>query len=622
MAKTVNDIMERLHGMTMTREMAARADAIDVEQRTAELTFSSEAPYNRWFGDEILSHEKDAVDMTRLGSIGVLLWNHNSDTPIGRVETAWIGDDNRGHAIVRFDKDDESDRIFQKVQNGTLRGVSVGYRIQEFTELKENEVSANGRFHGPAYVASKWEPLEISIVSVPADSTVGVGRSISLHEGEEKTMETNPKQCAQAPQTMQDAPLERNDSIQQAIEAERKRVGAIHDLCRSFDMAEDENTYISAGHSVEEVRGFILDKLAKQRKPTNITVTADEKTKFRRAAIDGLALRAGLIVEKPADGYEEFRGKSLMRLAGEVYERETGMSSGRLDDETLIRSVFGQGTGAFPNILADVSRKAVMKAYDEYPTTYQYWTSKGSNPDFKPSHRVGLGAADGLLPMTENGEFKNAEVTDFGAQTEVHTWGRKYSITRKAIINDDLNLLSTLPARYGAAIRRQINQLAYGALTGTADLFKAANKNNGTGEISIDSLAAAKVAMAKQRDPSNKFYINAQPVYLIVPVELETKAGQLIGSLVDPTKANNTPNPFANRLTVIADPNLTDPEAWYLAAAPGTIPGIEVTYLNGKDTPTVESRVDFDVLGMETRIYMDFAVNVIDFRAFYKSTGK
>lgn len=106
--------MERLHEMTMTRKLAARADAVNDAERTAELTFSSETPYKRWFGPEILDHSEGSVDLTRLQEIGVLLFNHEPDHPIGRVEKVWIGDDSRGHALVKFDTDEESDRIFKR----------------------------------------------------------------------------------------------------------------------------------------------------------------------------------------------------------------------------------------------------------------------------------------------------------------------------------------------------------------------------------------------------------------------------------------------------------------------------------------------------------------------------
>lgn len=603
--------LERLHEMTMNRELAARADSVDEKERTAALTFSSEAPYERWFGPEILDHAPGAVDLSRLEEIGVVLWNHDADAPIGRVERVWIGDDARGHATVRFDTDEESEKIFQKVKNGFLRGVSVGYRIKEFLQLKENEVSADGRFKGPAVVVTKWEPLEISIVSVPADAGVGVGRSIEKLKEKENDMEEkkNP--------VMDDE--KRKQEIAEAVEAERKRAVDITALCRSFDLSPD--TYITGGMTMDEARAAVLDELAKKKSPVDVEVKADEGEKFRAAAVDGVAMRAGIDVDHPADGAEAFRGMSLLRLAEDICERETGKNA-RGDSDTLLRSVFSGGSGAFPNILANVGRKALMKAYTEAPSTFQYWTSKGSNPDFKPTARVGLGAADELLPMTELGEFKNSEITDYGRETTVHTFGREWSLSRQAIINDDLSALARLPAAYGAAARRTINKKVYELLTKGTGLFTSANKNTGTGALSIESLKAAKAAMAKQKDPSGKTYLNIQPVYLIVPSEMEVEAATLIASAVDPTKNNAYPNPFANRLTIVADPNIEDTKAWYLAAAPGVLPGIEVTYLNGAENPTMRTFTDTDVLGIKYQIYLDFGVNLLDFRAFYKSTGE
>jgi len=102
----------------------------------------------------------------------------------------------------------------------------------------------------------------------------------------------------------------------------------------------------------------------------------------------------------------------------------------------------------------------------------------------------------------------------------------------------------------------------------------------------------------------------------------EVVAAQLINSVVDPTKANATPNPFANKLTVVSDPELTNKEEWYLAAAPGILPTVEVTYLNGNEAPTMESHISFKNLGIEWRIYLDFGVNLLDFRGILKSSGK
>ena len=144
-------------------------------ERKFTLSFSSEEPYERWFGLEILDHAPGAVDLQRINEIGCLLFNHNRDAVIGKVNRAWL-DGNRGMAEVEFDTDEQSEVIFQKVKSGTLKGVSVGYRIDSLEEVQAGKTSADGRFTGPCEIARKWWPFEISIVSVPADATVGVGR--------------------------------------------------------------------------------------------------------------------------------------------------------------------------------------------------------------------------------------------------------------------------------------------------------------------------------------------------------------------------------------------------------------------------------------------------------------
>lgn len=157
--------------------MAATLQRMEGEgnERKFTLSFSSEEPVKQWYGMEILDHSPGAVDLTRLNEIGCLLFNHNRDAVIGKVNRAWI-DGNRGCAEVEFDTDEQSEIIYQKVRSGTLKGVSVGYRIDSLEEVMAGKTSADGRFTGPCEIARKWWPFEISIVSVPADATVGVGR--------------------------------------------------------------------------------------------------------------------------------------------------------------------------------------------------------------------------------------------------------------------------------------------------------------------------------------------------------------------------------------------------------------------------------------------------------------
>lgn len=163
----------------MTRELTThsiRTVEGTGNERKFILSFSSEEPYTRFYGTEILDHSEGAVDLSRLNEIGVLLFNHDRNTVIGKINRAWI-ENNRGQAEVEFDTDDKSEIIYQKVKSGTLKTTSVGYVIDSYEDVSVNKTSKDGRFKGPAVVAVKWTPFEISIVSVPADPTVGVGRS-------------------------------------------------------------------------------------------------------------------------------------------------------------------------------------------------------------------------------------------------------------------------------------------------------------------------------------------------------------------------------------------------------------------------------------------------------------
>ena len=178
--KVQNRAREQPVNVASTREfIKGNIRAIEGEgnERKFILSFSSEEPYERWYGTEILDHSDTAVDLKRIQEIGCLLFNHNRDEVIGKITKAWI-ENNRGMAEVEFDTDEKSEIIYQKVKSGTLKGVSVGYNIDAWEEVLANKQSADGKVTGPAFIARKWAPYEISIVSVPADPTVGVGRDL------------------------------------------------------------------------------------------------------------------------------------------------------------------------------------------------------------------------------------------------------------------------------------------------------------------------------------------------------------------------------------------------------------------------------------------------------------
>ena len=169
----------------MSRELSFRAMEGEGNERRFEISFSSEEPYERWFGIEILDHSEGAVDLTRLQEMGVVLYNHNRDIAIGKVVSVSI-EEGRGKAVIEIDTDEESEKIYQKMVSGTLKGVSVGYIVNNWEEVAAGNKSEDGRFQGPCSIAKKWIPYEISIVTVPADISVGVGREMEENTAESK----------------------------------------------------------------------------------------------------------------------------------------------------------------------------------------------------------------------------------------------------------------------------------------------------------------------------------------------------------------------------------------------------------------------------------------------------
>ena len=163
-------------GDKLDRAFLVKREAINVEARTVELAFSSEAPYERWWGIEILDHNASSIDLTRLNSHANLLCDHDTRDVIGVVESVSIGLDKVGRAVVRFGKSARAEEVFQDVVDGIRKNVSVGYMINE--AVLEAVTGDPGEDDAEdTYRVTSWTPFEISLVSVPADFKVGVGRS-------------------------------------------------------------------------------------------------------------------------------------------------------------------------------------------------------------------------------------------------------------------------------------------------------------------------------------------------------------------------------------------------------------------------------------------------------------
>jgi len=613
----------------LRRSFSVETRAIDEENRTVELSFSSEAPVERWYGREYLLHEEGAVDLTPLVNAGSVLRNHDPDQIVAKPVRVWIDPETKkGRAIIQFGTTDLAERTFQEVREGLLRGVSVGYRIKEYRWLEEDEVWE--RFEGPGIVATRWDVLEISLVSVPADHTVGVGRSAKTNEGgnamPEKTQEQVPEEREPQPSTPDPA---------EVLKQERERVRAIRELGRQFNLDELANKLIDEGVSLEEARAKFLEELAQRKQPVGPSVSAhvveDERDKIRAAAVDGIRLRAGWKIEKPAEGAERFRGMTLERLA-EYCLRKAGVNTEGLTRVQLVQRAFSHSTSDFPNILMDAVNKSLLDAYREVPTTYRQWTRVVSASDFKKKYVVRLGSFSELGLVPEGAEFKEKTVSEEKEEYSIATYGALFSITRQAIINDDLDAFSRIPQQLGRAARRTIEKTVYGILNSNPNmsdgnpLFSSAHNNVGTaGAISNTTLKEIRKLMGQQKDPDGNL-IYLRPGYIIVPPAIATDAMEWMNSTFFPGKSNNQQNIWKGWADVIETPYVSadaggSDTAWYVIADPMLIDTVEVAFLDGQEEPTIETERGFGVDGVRFKVRLDFGAAPIDWRGMYKNPG-
>jgi HK97 family phage major capsid protein len=265
------------------REATFDRSAVNEEARTVELCFSSETPVERSFGLEVLDHEH--ADLSRLNDGGPLLVNHNPDDVVGVVESARVDPDKRARAVVRFGNSQRAKEIFQDVKDGIRKAVSVGYRLGELVRKESIE--------GVAALRLGFTPLEVSIVSIPADATVGVGRADTTSTQQPTTMAT----------LITTPDLDETKLRAETLKGEQKRTSELLAMGKRFNALDEATGFIGEGKSVEDFRAWILDNrfntTAQPKVDPNIGMSDKEKDGFSIIR----AIRT-LASGKPLDGLE------------------------------------------------------------------------------------------------------------------------------------------------------------------------------------------------------------------------------------------------------------------------------------------------------------------------------
>lgn len=414
---------------------------------------------------------------------------------------------------------------------------------------------------------------------------------------------------------------------------EQTRLNGIKDLFAMFGGRHNDlmiTCLADASCSVEKAREQLLNTVAQQQNPEpsnkdNAHIYAGNGN------IVGDSVRASVMARAGYQDYEKdnaFNSMTLRELArASLTERGVGVAT--YNPMQMIGMAFTHSTSDFGNILLDVANKAILLGWEENDETFEKWTKKGQLSDFKTAHRVGLGAFPSLRQVREGAEYKYVTLDDKGETIALATYGELFSITRQAIINDDMNMLTDVPMKFGRAAKATVGDLVYAVLIDNEKmsdkkaLFSADHKNMITGGMDVETISAGRTAMRQQKEGERT--LNIRPAFMLVPTTLETQAIQVVksGSVKGADVNANIINPVRDLAEIIAEPRLDDASEkdWYMASRQGS-DTIEVAYLNGIDVPYIDQLEGFTSDGVTTKVRIDAGVAPVDYRGLLKVTGK
>jgi hypothetical protein len=625
---------------------------LDKDNRTIEITWSVGAQvrrYDWWDGEyfiEELSMQSSAVRLDRLNSGAPFCRDHESESvldALGVVEKAWITN-GVGGALVRFSKRADVEPIYQDVIDGILQNISVGYYPLKMEEQREKRDGMS------VFLVTDWEPFELSLVTIPADTAAKVRsgektNSVIIETLRGKEMDKDPETQRSATEPAeQPKPAATNNvvDLEQARKAskaegaaeERERIAAIRTFAKKARGVDDAfvDDLIARGLSASDAQAKILEKWTAitdtEQHRGDTSVTKDERDNFIEAGVQALRARSGL---EKMDGGNEFRGMRLTEIAKLCLERG-GISVKGMNELEMVKRSFTQSTSDFPVLLETAMHKTLQNAYAIAPDTWSRFCSVGSVSDFRAHNRYRLGSFGNLDSLGELSEFKNKSIPDGERSTiTAGTKGNLINISRQTIINDDLSAFINLSAMLGRAGRRTIEADVYALLASNPvmfdgiALFHASHGNLAASGsvVSVASIESSRIAMAMQKDISGNDFLDLRPALWLGGMAAGGQARVTNDAQYDPDTANKLQAP--NRVRglfrdVIDTPRITGTD-WYTFADPSEAPVIEVAFLNGEQSPFLDRQDGFEVDGIQWKVRLDYGVAAIDYRGAYRNPG-
>ena len=592
----------------MLTRAESRLSSFDPEQRTVDVVLATETPVRRrtWdvgVYDEILVVNRSSIDTSRLESMA-LVDSHDTysglESRIGSVLPGSLRfEGNTAIVTAKLSRNPKGDAVFRDLEDGHTLSASVGYRILAQTKT---EAPAGGT---ATIRATKWLPVELSIVSLPADPNAST-RSIEGH---------------QMPDTTTTAPTQ--------TRAERN--GQIRSLAKSLGLQQrwiDEQ--IDSERTADEINAAALAAVQARTAATgavqSVQVGEDhsDPDAIRTAMGDALAHRLAPGAVKLEGRATEFRSYRILDMVADMAAARGERVNARNQDELLERAVGAHSSSDLPKLLSAAANKALLGQYAIEAPTYRKWAARKPFVDFKAHQFLRIGDFPAFKEIKEAGSVKYGSISENAESVTAKEYGSGVAIGRRALINDDLSALSDFSSTMAIRAANDENKLVYGvliangALSDSVALFHGDHANLPTaGALADGTLGAAILALRSQKSLDG-MQLNLSPAYLVVGPALEVTARKLL-TAVNATKTSDI-NPWANVAELVVDANLGATE-YYLFASPSAAPVIVWGYVGSAEGPQVRSERDFDTQAVKVAASLDFAVGAIDFRGAVKNAG-
>jgi len=547
---------------------------------------------------------------------------------------------------------------------------SIGAQVAQAEFVRNGKsTTVNGKtFEGPLYVARRTVLGEISFVDLGADANTTATIAAQLSQESSLMDDTNDTQVTQTDDTTAPEPTretqadgngtEANPSARspetqatpvtelraQAV-AETKRIGALRRICAG-KFPDIEEKAIAEGWTEEKCE---LEKLRASRPKAPAIHAVDN-------SMGGQVFEAACMLTAKLAKVEDLFDEKTLEAASKRFRGGIGLQellleaawangyTGRnfRDSRSVLRFAFGQNLQAafstidIGGILSNVANKFLLEGFFSVERTWRNITSVRNVSDFKTVTSYRLVGKDQYEKVAPGGELKHGTLGELAYTNKADTYGLLLSIDRRDIINDDLGAITTVPRKLGRGSGLKINDVFWSTFMNNAAFFAAGNNNYLTGAdtaLSIDGLTKAEVTFLNQVDPDGK-PVGIMPQVILVPTALSAMGTMLFKSLEirDTTASTKYPvaNPHAGKFRVEVSRYLSNTQytgfsdkAWYLLADPTDLPVIEVAFLNGQESPTIETaEADFHVLGVQMRGYHDFGVALQEPRGGIKSKGE